>query len=43
MEKTKYLVAIGEDTFEVAADDITHCRFCGYQDQYPLRRDIPKV
>ena len=28
---------------EVAADGIIHCKFCGYQDQYPLRRDIPKV
>ena len=28
---------------EVAADGIIHCKFCGFQDQYPLFRDVPKV
>ena len=27
----------------VAVDGITGCIFCGWRDQNPLRRDIPKV
>ena len=27
---------------ETAADGVIHCRFCGFQDQYPIRRDVPK-
>ncbi len=25
---------------EVSIDGITHCKFCGYCDQYPIQRDV---
>jgi hypothetical protein len=28
---------------ETSIDDIRHCKFCGYQDSYPIKRDIQKV
>jgi len=28
---------------ETAADGIIHCNFCGWQDQTPLHRDVPRV
>jgi hypothetical protein len=30
-------------SLETSFDDIRHCKFCGWQDQYPVKRDIEKV
>ncbi len=27
-------------SLETAADGIIHCMFCGWQDQYPVKRDV---
>jgi ribosomal protein L37AE/L43A len=27
---------------EVAADGITHCKLCGWTDEHPLRRSVPR-
>jgi ribosomal protein L37AE/L43A len=28
---------------ETAVDGIIHCRYCGWADSYPLKRDVPRV
>ena len=28
---------------ETTPDNIRHCRLCGYQDQYPIKRDLERV
>jgi ribosomal protein L37AE/L43A len=27
---------------ETAADGITHCKFCGWADSHPIKRDVPR-
>lgn len=30
-------------SLEDTPDGIRHCKFCGYQDHYPIKRDLEKV
>jgi hypothetical protein len=30
-------------TTEVAVDGVTHCKWCGWQDDYPIKRDVPRA
>lgn len=27
---------------ETAADGLIHCRFCGWTDEHPIKRDVPR-